>query len=104
MSEFERMPIPNQIPAFRSSAWDVEVERMVRRAAPARFSVVGHDPAKRDSTVLAWGLDYGDGEVIVDSARDDRRWSVTDPEAVFKYFPRAPTDGLQIIWIDPPTD
>jgi hypothetical protein len=92
------------LPAFRSAAWDAEVARMVRRSAPVRFSVVGHDPVREDSAVLAWGLDYGDGEVIVDSARDDRRWYLTTPDAVFKYFPRAPADGLQIIWIDPPAN
>ncbi|MFD0555432.1 hypothetical protein FB566_0636 [Stackebrandtia endophytica] len=91
------------LPVFRSEQWDAQVNQMVHRMAPTRFSVVGHDPATEDSAILAWGLDYGNGEVIVDSVRDNRRWYVTSPEDVFKYFPRAPGNGLEIIWIDNPT-
>lgn len=92
-----------RIPSFRSPQWSAEVRRMVTAQAPLRFAVVAHDPGTKDSAILAWGFDYGDGDVIIESARDDRRWLINSPDAIRKHFPAAPQDGLEIIWIDNPT-
>lgn len=90
------------LPKFATSEWDLLVRRMVMTSAPSRFSVIGHDRRTEDSAILAWGFDFGDGEVIVESTRADRRWLISAPEQIHRYFPYAPADGLEIIWVDRP--
>ncbi|HZE37596.1 MAG TPA: hypothetical protein VE172_02190 [Stackebrandtia sp.] len=88
------------LPTFGSPQWNTEVRRMVTAQAPLRFGVVGHDPQTKNSAILAWGFDYGQGEVVVESVRGDQRWQLSTAEDIRKYFPQAPEGGLELIWID----
>jgi|GEM_PF-6655972 len=94
----------DKVPTYDSPEWNAAVGRMVESLAPRRFSVIGHDDVTRNSAILAWGFDYGGGEVLVESARDERRWSVYSPTEIDKYFPCPITGRVEIYWIDqPPT-
>ena len=90
------------VPAYRSQEWMAAVERMAHSHAPRRFSVIGHDDNTENSAILAWGFDYGDGEVHIESVCDDRRWVVDSPAAVDRHFPCPATGSVEVYWIDPP--
>lgn len=89
-------------PTYRSPEWTAAVEHMAQTNAPRRFSVIGHDDTTENSAILAWGFDYGDGDVIVESARDDRRWDLNSPTAANQHFPCPATGSIEIYWIDSP--
>lgn len=95
------VPPSAEPPKFGDDQYEISVASMIERNAPRRFAVVAHDKDNHNSAVLAWGLDYGDNDVHIDSTRDDTRWHLSKPEDVFKYFPEPPEpDCLEIIWID----
>lgn len=89
-----------ELPEFGGAQWDAAVRNMAASHAPQRFAVVGHDVKTRDSAILAWGFDYGAGDVVVESVRFGRRWRLRAAADVFKYFPQAPAGGLDIVWVD----
>lgn len=94
-------PPASEPPKFGDEFYATAVASMIEANAPRRFAVIGHDKDNDNSTVLAWGLDYGDDDIHIDSTRDSTRWHVNKPEEVFKYFPEPPEpDCLQILWID----
>lgn len=95
------LPPVSEPPKFGDELYETFIASMIERNAPRRFAVVAHDKTTDNSTILAWGLDYGDDDIYIDSARDDTRWHLSRPEDVFKYFPEPPEpDCLQIVWID----
>ena len=95
-----RFSMPTEFPQFRTPEWTQLLHSVIERNAPRRFAAIGHDATTGDSAVLAWGFDYGDGEVIVESAQDDSRWLLTAPENLERYLPPHPDGGFEIIWID----
>lgn len=97
------VPPSMEPPKFGDELYEIAVASMIEVNAPRRFAVVAHDKEANNSAVLAWGLDYGDNDIYIDSAHDNTRWQVSKPEDVFKYFSDPPEpDCLQILWIDGP--
>lgn len=95
------VPPSTSPPKFGDDRYEISVASMIERNAPRRFAVVAHDKDNHNSAVLAWGLDYGDDDIYIDSTHDDTRWHLSKPDDILKYLPEPPEpDCLEIVWID----
>lgn len=81
------------------------VDELVRDTAPRLFAVVEEyrvGTEEADAFVVAWGLAYADGAAEVVGVEGSRRWQLTDPRHIVRYFGRAEDLSVRLVWLTAP--
>lgn len=77
------------------------VDELVRDTAPRLFAVVEEyrvGTEEADAVVVAWGLAYADGAAEAVAVEGHRRWRLTDPQRIVRYFGRADDLSVRLVW------
>ncbi|MGQ4516333.1 hypothetical protein [Streptomyces sp. DW26H14] len=95
--------VPSQHSAPDSYDYEFELASLVQDTAPRMFAVVveyavGTEDA--DAVVVAWGHAHEGGRTEVVGTHG-RRWSLTSPDLVTRFFPPAEGCSPRLVWLAP---
>ncbi|WP_017600214.1 hypothetical protein [Nocardiopsis lucentensis] len=80
-----------------------EADALAAEQAPRRFAVLALDYAEQDGVILAWGLCFGDGRVVLTGETAPIRGTFGSLDSALRLF-RHGEDTTYVTWVDPEPD